>query len=553
MIIRFDRTPEELYRLSTEARARGELDRALLYAEDALRGKGSMEYKVALAEILVDMGRYADAANVAMEALSYGTGMRAELYEVLAHSSSELGHYYESFHYLAKKAHYEGDEDTLDAMDAVIAELDAGEPPLAEERDLYLVGKESQGKKPDPTSLLRAGFALNHGEFTEAIRLASLTEKGSAHYVESRMILLRAHLQRRDNERALETAEELAELDPKNGFVLYVLIEKLKKKEYIPRLAAVAEGGSEVYYAILAAESAGDHPLAVKLSEVLLSSNPYVPGAYFVAAAVSLNGGDRKGSEDHLRALFALYRRYPQEAILKGWRRLKRCDAAFSGRMPREIVCILERYVLRRARTSEEFVTSMLNESFRSAVMLVLEQGDRRSTARILSLLSEIDNKHVDAFFARALLRYDVDLILKREIFARLYFRKEKGRLFVAQSVVPVRVSCLKPAFWGSAPIAVRRTYAEIYAFLTCMSDVSCEDRLATLSERIARIEGAEDLSEGVICAAMIIRLLADGDIPPADGAPTEEDTCVFFLQFIFGFTRVNMRRARLLAEIIAD
>ena len=221
--------------------------------------------------------------------------------------------------------------------------------------------------------------------------------------------------------------------------------------------------------------------------------------------------------------------------------------------MPREIVTILERYVAKRARTPEEFVTAMLDESFRSAVMLVLEQGGRRETARIVSYLSEIDNRHVDGFFAHALLRYDVDLILKREIFARLYFRKEKGRLYVAQSVVPVRVSCLKPAFWKAAPIALRRTYAEIYAFLTCMSDVSCEARLTTLAERIARIDDAEKLSEGVICAAMITRLLADGDIPPADGAPSEEDTCIFFLQFIFGFMRVNMRRARLLAEIIAD
>ena len=224
------------------------------------------------------MGRYADAANVAMEALAYGTGMRAELYEILAHTASELGHYYESFHYLAKKAHYEGDEDALDAMDAVIEELDA-EHPFSEGPDLYLVGKEEKSKKADPTSLLRAGFALNHGEITEAIRLASLTEKGSDRYIDARMILLRAYLQRKDNERALETAEELAELDPKNGFVLYVLIEKLKKKEYIPRLAAVADGGSEIYYAILAAESILDHSLAITLSERLLEANPYGPGA----------------------------------------------------------------------------------------------------------------------------------------------------------------------------------------------------------------------------------------------------------------------------------
>ncbi len=552
MIIKFDRTPEELFKLSKEAFARGELDRALLYAEDAVRGKGCAEYKLSLAEVLLAMGRYNDAANSAMEALCYGTGLRAELYDILARVAGELGHFYESFHYLAKKAHYEGDDDTLDAMDAVIEELDA-ENQGAEDKGLFLVGKEEE-KKPDPTTLLRANYALNHGEFAEAIRLAMEEGEGSEHYLEARNILLRAHLKRKDNERALQTAEELIKLEPKNGFVLHVLIVRFKKKEYIPLLSAVADGGSDIYYAILTAEAVGDHPLALRLSDLLLEANPYVPGAYFVAACARLNAGDKKGSEKQLSALFSIYRKYPREILLKGWRRLKKCDAGFSGRLPYEVVRILERYVLSHARDEEEFLASMLtDDAFRASLLFVLEEGEKKVTSRIVGYLRTLSNRHVDGFFAKVLLRYDVDLMLKREIFAALWLRKEKGSLFVAQSVVPVRVPCSKPLHYSIAPQSLRKAYAEVYSFLLCMTDARCEPRLNALFSRILCLDGAEDLSEEVILGAFLYRLLSEGIIPIAQDAPSEGDACRFLLQFIFGRRRVNMARVRMLDRIIAD
>lgn len=319
-------------------------------------------------------------------------------------------------------------------------------------------------------------------------------------------------------------------------------------------LADVERGGSELYYAILAAESLSDHALATRLSERLIAENRYVPGAYFVAAAVALNSGDRRGSEGHLHTLFSLYRKYPQEVILEGWRRLKKCEVGFSGRVPFEIVRILENYLKKHAHDSEEFVQSMLTDAaFRSAVILVLEEGGRKVNQKILSYLAERENQQVDSFFAKVLLRYDVDLLLKKEVFATLYRRKDKGRLFIAQSVVPIRVSCVKTPRFASYPENLRRAYCDVYSFLICMTDAICEERLRTLAERASKLEGAEDLSVEVLCGALLYRLLAEGQIPVGTDLPSEEEGCRFLLQFVFGYRRVNMARIRLLAAILSD
>ena len=553
MIIKFDRTPEERYRLSREAFARGELDRALLYGEDAVRGKGSQEYKVSRAEILMAMGRYADAADVALDALCFGVGERAEIYEILARAASELGHFYESLHFFAKRAHFEGDEDTLDAMDEVIEEIDA-EQERRRDRDFFVVGKEDKPKSADPTLILQANFALDHGDWLGAIRYASEVEKGSEHYVEARTICLRAHLKRREKEVAELIAEEIISLDEKNGFALYILIDRFKRKEYIPLLSAMEKEGSDVYYAILAAESIADYSLARRLVKRLLEVNRYVPGAYFVAASVALNGGDKKESEEHLRALFSLYRKYPQEVILKGWRRISKCDTGFSGRMPVAVVRILENYVKRNARNAEDFLRSMLtDESFRAALLLVLEEGKREIVSPVISYLKELNDRHVDAFFSKVLIRYEVDLLVKREIFAALYYRKERGRLFVTQSVVPVRVSCTKPPKFASYPPALRLAYAEVFSFVTCMTDAACEGRLCELAARIAERDGEDTLFFEVICGAFLYRLLEEKAIPVDAEASSSEDACRFFLQFVFGIRRVNMAKVRLLAAAIAE
>ena len=185
--------------------------------------------------------------------------------------------------------------------------------------------------------------------------------------------------------------------------------------------------------------------------------------------------------------------------------------------------------------------------------LFVLEEGGKKVTSRIVDYLRVTSNRHVDNFFAKVLLRYEVDLMLKRQIFAALWLRKEKGWLFVVQSVVPVRVSALKPLHYSLAPQALRRAYAEVYSFLICMTDSLCEERLGTLFSRILCLDGAEDLSEDVILGAFIYRLLSEGIIPIAQDAPSEGDACRFLLEFIFGRRRVNMARVRLLDRIIAD
>ncbi len=556
MIIKFDRTPEEYFSLSRSSLGRAELDQALFYAEKALRGKPSTEYKVSYAEILIAMGRYAEAVDVALDALCYGRGMRAELFDVLARASSELGHFYESLHYIAKKAHYEGDDDTLDAMDEVMQELDPEHDEKPDKPDFFIVGKEEQkSAESDPMIVMRANFALSHGEVDEALRIASEATPASEQYLGARIVCLRAYLKRKQHDKAVETAEEIISLDPKNGFVLYVLIDKYKKKQYVPLLAGVEDGGSELYYAILTAENLGEHAVACRLAEKLIGENPYVPGAYFVSAAAYLNNGDKKRSEQSLKRLFSLYRKYPQDVIVKGWRRLKKCAVGFSGRMPDEVVNVLETYVKKHARTAEEFVASMLtDQAFRDCVLLVLDEGSRKTNERILGYFAQKENRHVDAFFSKMLLRYEVDLILKREIFATLYLRKNRGRLYVAQSVVPIRISCEKPIVFEAFPLSVKQAYAGVYSFVMCMTDAECEARLQTLAMRVAAMENAEKLSVQTICGALLHRLLSEGLIPFGAEANSAEDACRFLLDFIFGYKRgVNVRRIRALSASLRD
>ena len=83
MIINFERTPEEFFRLSRAAFEAGEPEQALLYGEKALSGKGCTEYKVSLAEIFLSMERYSDAMDLALDALCHGRGYRSEIYDLL--------------------------------------------------------------------------------------------------------------------------------------------------------------------------------------------------------------------------------------------------------------------------------------------------------------------------------------------------------------------------------------------------------------------------------------------------------------------------------------
>ena len=550
MIIRFDRTPEEYHRLSQSAFSRGELDRALLYAEDALRGRSCTEYKVSYAAILLAMGRYGEASDVVLEALCYGTGMRAELYGLMGKISSELGHFYESLHFWAKKAHYEGDDDTLTAMDEVMEEIDAEREARREERDFFIVGKEE--KREDPENLLRANYAFDHGDYAETIRLAAAEPQDSPRYVEAQVLALRSHLRRKEPTEAERVGEEILRVDPHNAYAIYIMIDRFNRREYAPLLSDLKEVECDIYYAVLAADSLWDRELADHFVERLMRANPYVPGAYFVAAAVALNFKDREKSERYLSDLSALYRKYPREVLLRGWRRLKHCRVGFSGKMPPEVAHILENYVTRHARNARDFTTSMLTDAaFRSSVLFLMEDVGRKINTRIISYLEEVDNRQVDAFFSKALIRYDMDLLLKRDIFATLYYRKDKGLLYLTQTVVPIRVSCRKPQGYADYPTALRQAYCEIFAFLTCMTDASCEERLRTLADRIALREDAEDLSTEVICGAILYRMLAEGAIPVNAQVDGTEDACRFILEFVFGFRRYKFSKVLLLAASI--
>ena len=555
MIIKFDQTPEEYFRLSRAAYKRGEYDRALLYGEKALHGKASVEYKVSCAEILIAMGRYADAASIALDALCHGRGMRAELYDVLASAASGMGAFYDALHYVAKKAQYEGDDDTLDAMDEVMQELEADEAPR-EEPQFFVVGKQEEQKdeEGDYNLVNMANFARLRERYDEALDIASKVQKGTPAYVKARLICLRAYMQMKEHDKALETAVELIGLEPKNGYVLYVLIDKYKKREYIPLLYGVEDGGKELYYAALAADRAGEYGVAIKLSEKIAEQNPYMPAAYFMAAAILLNSGDKKKSEDYLKRLFAIYRKYPQEVLLKGWRKLKKCEIGPEGSTPAEVIRILENYVKKQLKSPEEFAVAMLtDEAFRSSVKLLLSEGDRKFCGDIIRCFEEVSNTQVDAFFADALLSPDVDVALKREIFVHLYLHKNKGAVYAAQSVVPLRVSCVKPPKFEEYPYCVRKAYGEVFSVLIYMTDIDGEARLQTLAERVAGLDSAEDFSWEVICMAFMYRLFLDGVIPVKMWAPSLADACKFFSDFVFGIKRVNISRVRLLSEILAD
>ena len=555
MIIKFDQTPEEYFRLSRAAYKRGEYDRALLYGEKALRGKASVEHKVSCAEILVAMGRYADAANVALDALCHGRGMRTELYDVLASAASGMGAFYDALHYVAKKAQYEGDDDTLDAMDEVMQELEASEVPQ-EGPQFFVVGKQEEQKdeEGDYNLVNMANFARLRERYDEALDIASKVQKGTPAYVKARLICLRAYMQMKEHDKALETAVEMIGLEPKNGYVLYVLIDKYKKREYIPLLYGVEDGGKELYYAALAAEHAEEYSVAISLSEKIVEQNPYLPAAYFTAAAIRLNGGDKKESEDYLKRLFAIYGKYPQEVLLKGWRKLKKCEIGPEGSTPAAVVRILENYAKKQLKNTEDLAVAMLtDEAFRKALKLLLIEGDRKFCGEIIRRFEEVSNAQADAFFADVLLSPDVDVALKREIFVCLYLHKNKGGIYAAQSVVPLRVSCVKPYGFEAYPYCVRKAYGEVLSVLIYMTDVDGEARLQTLAERAAKLEDAEDLSWEALCMAFMCRMFSDGVIPVKMWAPSLVDACKFFSEFVFGIKRVNMQRVRLLSEILAD
>ena len=549
MIIKFDQSPEEYFRLSRLALERKEPDRAMIYGEKALRGKGTTEYKLSLAEIFLMMGRYSDAADLALDALCYGRGMRGEIYDILARSAGEMGLFYESLHYIAQKAHYEEDDDALDAMDEVMQEIMSKEP---EEENLFLVGK--QKKTDDSLMMMQASLAYNHGEYQEAFRCASEVEQSSPHHASAQALTLRALIKMKEDEQAIRAAEEIVAEDPQNAYAVYLLVDKFKKKEYLPLLREVKGSKEELYFAIAAAERLEEHKVAKAIAERLLAENPYDKEGYFIAAAVALNGGDRTESEDLLKRLFALYTSYPAPLILKGWRRLKNCRVPYQGKMPGEVLQTLRRHVRKGNKSAEDFVCSMLtDESYRASLLLLLEEGDRMVAGEVLDRLGEASNKQVDGFFAKLLIRSGVDLLIKRAVLAELLFRKHKGRLPITQFLTPCGVSCAKPLHYELYPEELREAYINVYSFVTCMTDGAGEERVRDLAEK-ALVLGLGDKERAeTIGGAFICRLLSEDLVPAGAGMRSTEDSCRFIMTYVFGVSRFSFVKAKRLAALLGD
>ena len=552
MIIKFDRTPEEFYRLSRTAFEEGQLERALTYGEKALRGKGSTEYKVSLAEIFLSMGRSADAMDLALDALCRGRGMRIEIYDILIRATSDLGHLYESVYYIARKARLEGDDEALDAMDEMMEDFVSGISEPSREDDLFVVGKER--RDPRPFDLAQAAYRLHRGQYDEAIALLREVDKESEQYAEARRMMLRAMVKSGDEKGAVAAAEELAAEDPKCAYALYVLIAHGDRREYLPALDGVEDVRQDLYFAVAAADKAADYDRSRSLADRLIAAEPYLPEAYFVRAAALLNGGKRAESLDTLKRLFSLYSDYPSSVILKGWARLKKCSILFHDTMPPEVVGLMRRYVRKNAKDSERFVHSMLtDEAFRSAVRRLLEYGDAEVEDNVVYFLGVEDDRQVAAYFTKMLLNTRVEPLLKKAILAQLLSHKDKGKIWVSPAGVPIAVSCEKPPHYDLYPDNVRYAYLNLYAFLSCLSDVAAADRVGAFAEILYPYVGVGRVRSETLAAAMICRLFAEGELRPFLERMDPETACETLMQDIFAVKKIRFADVRKWMAVLGD
>lgn len=553
MIIKFDRTPEEFYRLSRMAFEEGQLERALKYGEKALRGKGSTEYKVSLAEIFLSMGRSADAMDLALDALCHGRGMRSEIYELLIHATSDLGHLYESVYYIARKARLEGDDEALDAMDEMMEDFVSNMSETSREDDLFVVGKERRDP-PRPFDLAQAAYRMHHGQYEDAIALLREVDKDSEQYVEARRMMLRAMVKSGGVKDAVATAEEIVKEDPKCAYALYVLIAHGGRKEYLPALEGVEDDRQDLYFAIAAADEAGAYDLSASLADRLIAAEPYLPEAYFVRAAALLNGGKRAASLDTLKRLFSLYSGYPSSVILKGWARMKKCTILFHDTMPAEVVALMRRYVRKNAKDSECFVHSILtDETFRFAVRRLLEYGDGEVADNVVHFLGVEDNRQVATFFSKLLLNTRVEPLLKKAILAELLSHKDKGKIWVAPAGVPIAVPCEKPSHYVLYPENLKYAYLNLYAFLSCLSDTVCADRVGAFAERLYLYVGVGRVRSETLAAAMICRLFAEGQLRAFVERMEPETACETLMQDVFAVKKIRFGEVRKWMAVLVD
>ena len=546
MIISFEQTPEEFYRLAQIAREKGDLVKALDYCERAINGKGSDAYKLTLADILFRMGRYYDALDVALELLSANTDKKSELYELLARLTGVTGKVYESVYYFTAKARLDGDDAALDALDEMMEDVsEFMDRPRREENGLFLIGNEPP--KDYTEELERASQLMHAGEYEEALLVVAEVEPTSEYYQDALDITLKCYVKMGRTEFLAPLAKEQISRDPQDAFALYVLIALCKDKSYLPLLEKVEDEAAELYYAVAAADAVKEYELAKRLAARLLKEAPYSPEAFFVAAGVHFNAGDRKKGVEILKSLFAMYKKYPAAVILDGLGRKRRYDVMFGGQMPDVVHTVLRNYVRKHADTVEDFVRSMASDAdFRRALVLLYQADDEEVIGNTVSFMRQADKKEIDRFFDALLLRTTLSPMTKREILAERLLGKHKGRLTVAPNAVPLRVSCGKPPHYEEYPRALKEAYVDALSFGVCVMNIRMTKELTTYIEKYYRAYPALcRYTETEFTVALICLLLPE---PPV---PIPQDACEYVTTRIFNMTKKETARVRHLMELI--
>lgn len=547
MIISFEQSPENFYKLALAALDRGELRQALVYCENAVNGKGNAEYKLTLADIYLRMGRQYEAMDVALSVICSGSEGKSAAYELMARATGGAGKLYESVYYITKKARLDGDEDALDAMDEMMEEMASGfdAPPTSEGNGLFLVGKEPE--KDHRETLDRALGLMRVHEYDKALDLLSEVKPTSEYYPEAMDFALRCYVKMGEVEASYRLAKEAVERDPQDAFALYVLVGVCKEKKYIPLLEKVDGDASKLYYAVAAADAAKDYALGRALAAKLLAKAPYAPEAYFVAAGVHYNAGERAAGEAVLKDLFSFFREYPTAVILKGLKGRKRYDVMYNGMMPEIIISILRTYVRKHAGTADIFLQSMLTDAdFRKCVALLFRLDDDEVIGNAVSFLGELRHKELDRFFDALLLRASLSPMTKREILAERLLAKHKGRLTVVPSALPMTVSCRKPEHYAEYPTVLQEAYVDALSFGVCVMDVRLAKPLVRYAEAcyasfplLGRVKGVE-LTVALFCLSM-----PEPDIPMPDGMTA------YMTSQIFGLSKKEIARVARLMDLI--
>jgi len=545
MIISFEQTPEDFYRLSLAALEKGELEKALNYCEKAINGKGSNEYKMTLADIFLRMGRYFDAMDVAIEVLCAGGEEKGDAYDVLSRATGATGKVYESIYYITKKARLEGDEAALDAMDEMMEEMSSFMESSAPQDRFFVVGQEP--KKDYAAQLDRAVQLMHTGAYEKALALASEVEESSSYYADARDIALKCYVKMGDTDSALCTAKEQVARDPKDAFALYVLVGICKKREYLSLLEEADGEASDLYYAVAAANAEKEYPLAEKLAARLLAKARYSPEAYFVAAGVAHNARDHKKRDALLKDLFSLYKKYPANLILDGLKKKRSYDVMFGGLMPETILSVLRDYVRKHAHTSDAFLRSMLTDGeFRRALLLLFQADDEEVVGNAVSFYGQEDHRELDRFFDGLLLRPSVSPMTKREILAERLLKKHKGGLTVVPTTIPMRVSCKKPEHYELYPDKLQDAYVDALSFGVCVMDLKLTKELSSYMEKCFRAFSViRRYSEAELTVALICLIMPD------PGVPFPEDMCAYVTSQIFGLGKRAALRVRRLMEVI--